>query len=125
MIIKPKDIKLFINHYKDMPSDFNLSLSAGKVDEAGDIAGGQTGAIKTFCVGMPMYSINGKMLGRLELSLYDNLDYYTGNDIEIPVESWRIKGYKGKGEKVLTYYQAKSKGLIKTNEIENDMYKKD
>lgn len=114
MIIKPKDIKLFINHYKDMPSDFNLSLSAGKVDEAGDIAGGQTGAIRTFCVGMPMYSIDGKMLGRLELSLYDNLDYYTGNDIEIPVELWRIKGYKGKGEKVLTYYQAKSKGLTKT-----------
>ena len=108
-----------------MPSDFYLSLSAGDVNEDGDIVGGQIGAIKTFCVGMPMYSIYGKIIGRLELSLYDNLDYYTDNDIKIPVELWRIKDYKGKRKKVLTYYQAKSKGLIKTNEIENDMYKKD
>lgn len=110
-----KDIRRFVNYHNIMPSNFKLSLEAGDVDEDGDIVGGQYGAIDTFCIGMPMYDLLGRMLGRLELTLFDALNYGTRTEenIEIPVEHWRIKDYKGPRQKVLTYYQAKEKGLLK------------
>lgn len=110
-----KDIRRFVNYYNQMPSDFNLSLNAGDVNEDGNIVGGQYGAIDTFCIGMPMYDLSGKMLGRLELSLFDFLNYGTRTEegIDIPVEHWIIRDYKGPRQKVLTYYQAKTKGLLK------------
>lgn len=110
-----RDIRRFVNYHGQMPSDFTLSLKAGKVDEDGNVDGGQYGAIDTFCVGMPMYSTDGKMLGRLELTLFDYLSYsdQTEEGMPIPVERWRIKDYTGPTTEVLTYYQAKEMGLIR------------
>lgn len=110
-----KNIARFVDCCEQMPSDFILSLKAGFVGNGGEIVAGQLGAIDTFCIGMPMYSLKGKMLGRLELSYFDNLDYTkrTEEGIEIPVEKWKIKGYTGPFVEVLTYYQAKDRGLIK------------
>lgn len=107
-------IRKFVFYHNKMPSDFKLSLDAGDVDEDGDMVGGQYGAIDTFCIGMPMYDLLGRMVGRLELTLFDYLNYTTRTEenIEIPVEKWRIKDYKGPRQKVLTYYQAKEKGLL-------------
>ena len=109
-----KYIRRFVDYHNKMPSDFILSLKAGYVDEDGDIVGGQYGAIDTFCIGMPMYDLLGRMVGRLELTLFDYLKYSsrTEENIEIPVEEWRIKDYKGQRQEVLTYYQAKEKGLL-------------
>lgn len=109
-----KDIRRFVDYHNKIPSDFKLSLEAGNVDEDGDIDGGQYGAIDTFCIGMPMYDLSGRMVGRLELTLFDALNYTTRTEenMEIPVEKWRIKDYKGPRQKVLTYYQAKERGLL-------------
>lgn len=109
-----RDIRRFVDYHNKIPSDFELSLEAGDVDDDGDIIRGQYGAIDTFCIGMPMYDLLGRMVGRLELTLFNALNYTTRTEenIEIPVEKWRIKDYKGPRQKVLTYYQAKEKGLL-------------
>lgn len=110
----PKDIKKFVDYHNVMPPYFELSLEAGDVNEDGYIVGGQYGAIETFRIGMPMYALSGKMIGRLELTLFDGLYYATTTEenMDIPVERWRIKDYKGPIQEVLTYYQAKEKGLL-------------
>jgi hypothetical protein len=108
-------LRRFIDCYDLIPSDFKLSLDAGYITTAGTIGGMQQGALETFAVGMPIYSLEGKYLGRLSIGLYDNLNYAkrTKEGIEIPVEEWKIEGYEGEWQKILTYYQAKEKGLLK------------
>lgn len=110
-----KQLRNFIGYYDLMPSDFILGLDAGHINTDGTISGMQVGAQKTFAVGMPIYSLKGEYLGRLSVGLYDILNYTerTEEGIEIPVEEWKIEGYKGEWQKILTYYQAKEKGLLK------------
>ena len=110
-----KKLRNFIGCYDLMPSDFILGLDAGHINTDGTIGGMQQGALETFAVGMPIYSLKGEYLGRLSVGLYDNLNYTerTEEGIKIPVEDWKIEGYKGEYQKILTYYQAKERGFMK------------
>lgn len=110
-----KQLRNFIGCYDLMPSDFILGLDAGGINTDGIISGSQVGALETFAVGMPIYSLKGEYLGRLSVGLYDRLNYTerTEEGIEIPVEYWKVEGYKGEWQKILTYYQAKDRGLLK------------
>lgn len=110
-----KQLRNFIGCYDLMPSDFILGLDAGYISTDGTLGGAQVGAMKTFAVGMPIYSLKGEYLGRLSVGLYDILTYTerTEEGIEIPVEDWKVEGYKGEWQKILTYYQAKDRGLLK------------
>ena len=96
-------IKRFIDEYKNDYSE-SLKYLAGEICENGNITNQQNGAEETFSVGMPVYSADGDELGRLSIGLFDNLDYST-DGIKIPVETWQVKGYKGKRQKVKTFYQ--------------------
>ena len=98
-----KNIKRFIDEYKKDYSEA-LKYDAGEVCEDGDITNQQKGAEETFSVGMPVYSVNGEELGRLSIGLFTDLDYST-DGIKIPVETWRINGYKGKRQRIKTFYQ--------------------
>ena len=99
-------------------SDFQLSLSAGKVyprikdgfeyTEQGQIGFETAGAQETFAIGMPMFSQDGEYLGRLGVGFYNNLPWAErdGRGEEIPVHYWKIEGYNGdKIQEPLTYYQ--------------------
>jgi hypothetical protein len=100
-----KKIKRFIDEYKKCYLK-NLKYYAGEVCENGDITLQQWGAEETFSVGMPAYSISGEKLGNLSIGLFDNFNYSTM--IKIPVETWRIDNYKGKRQKIKTFYQKKA-----------------
>lgn len=99
-------IKLFINEYKNKYDKQTLSYKAGEICEDGDITHQQKGAEETFSIGMPIYDKDGNELGRLSVGLLENLDYHTPDiDIEIPVYTWRVDGYKGKRQTIKTFYQ--------------------
>lgn len=110
-----KKLRNFIGCYDLMPSEFILGLDAGHINTDGTIGGCQAGAMETFAVGMPIYNLIGEYLGRLSIGLYDCLNYAerTEEGIKIPVEVWRIEDYEGEWQEILTYYQAKEKGLLK------------
>lgn len=104
-------IKLFISEYKTRYDEETLQYKAGEVCEDGDITNQQKGAEDTFAIGMPVYDTGGNELGRLSVGLFDNLDYSTPDlDIEIPVYTWRIDGYRGERKIIKTYYQIKQGG---------------
>jgi hypothetical protein len=101
-----KTIKLFIQDCTTKYEDFNLSLRSGYIDEEGCICNAQMGALETFSVGMPVYGENGDEIGRLSIGLFKNLNYANDNiDLEIPVEYWKVDGYKGKRQSIKTYHQ--------------------
>lgn len=98
----------FIDNHNVEYDDFTLGLKAGYVSRDGRIDNQQRGIESTFSVGMPVYGEkSGELLGRLNLHLYQHLNYTTktvdGDDI--PVEGWKIDGYEGKGEDIITYHQ--------------------
>ena len=117
---KSMKINRFVKTHTDKHSAFTLSLSAGYVNEGGVICREQYGAKDTFAVGMPVYSESGEELGRLSIGLWKHLDYSsrTNDGLEIPVEHWRIDGYKGKSQPIKTYFQHKAElvGVVSTNE---------
>lgn len=104
-----KQIKLFINEYKTKYDDQTLTYKAGEICEDGDITNQQKGAEDTFAIGMPIYDTDGKELGKLSIGLFNNFNYHTPDlDIEIPVFTWRIDGYKGERKIIKTFYQIKN-----------------
>lgn len=114
-----KTIKRFVDDCKRRKkhSDFILSLSAGRVTSDGIVTGQQRGAEDTFSLGMPIYDEAGSFLGKLELGLFDNLNYSskTKEGLDIPVEKWMIHGYSGESKKLKTYWQVRA-GLIDVGE---------
>jgi hypothetical protein len=102
-------IKQFIDEYKKDYSEL-LKYFAGEICENGEITNQQKGAEETFSVGMPVYDIDGKELGRLSIGLFSNLNYHT-EGIIIPVETWKVDNYKGKRQKIKTFYQQNSSPL--------------
>lgn len=103
----------------EFPKRQLIACEAGYIyDDEGTIAYETIGAQETFAVGMPMYDQQGKMLGRLTLDFYDNLDYTMeesdGKEIKVPSEYWRIAGYEPDPDRKetiypLTYYQLKAR----------------
>jgi len=104
-----KTIKMFVTDKRPRYTDFQLNLSAGIIHENGEIDRQQRGAEETFSIGMPVYSESGEELGRLSIGLFENLNYsqehFKG---DIPVEYWRVDGYKGERQKIKTYWQVKN-----------------
>lgn len=88
---------------KDYPHLFDRDLKyySGWVLESGRIAHEQTGAQATFFVGLPIYNYDYQRLGVLSY-VCDDDGYYL----------WKILGYKGKQQRVKTYWQALKEGVI-------------
>ncbi len=83
-------------------------FSNGFIDSDGNICYEQKGAEDTFSIGMPVYSLDGVLLGRLTRGFYRHLDYTTkdGMGNNIPVPTWRVDGFKGEGSTdYKTYWQ--------------------
>ena len=88
---------------------FTLGLKAGYIDEEGCICSAQMGMLDTFAIGMPVYGEDDQEVGRLSLALFKNLNYANDKiDMEIPVEYWRVEGYKGKRQSIKTYHQVQA-----------------
>jgi hypothetical protein len=102
-----KNIKLFINEYKTKYDNKTLSYYAGEICQDGDITNQQRGAEETFCIGMPIFDEEGNELGKLSIGLFEDLNYSVLDmEIKIPVETWRVDGYKSDVRKrIKTYYQ--------------------
>jgi len=99
-------IKEFKNEIKTKYDNPTLALDAGKINNSGIISSYQLGAKKTFAVGMPVYDLDKNEIGRLSIGLWTNLDYHIeGSDMKVSAYHWRIDGYKGEQQKILTYYQ--------------------
>ena len=109
-------IKRFIDDCLTEYGDFDLSLRAGYIDEDGCICNAQVGALKTFSVGMPIYGDDDVEIGRLSIGLFKNLNWSNDKiDLEIPVDFWKVEGYKGKRQNVRTYHQLAPKAQSKSN----------
>lgn len=101
-----KHIKRFVADKRPRYSEFMLGLSAGYIDEEGCICNAQMGALETFSVGMPVYDVNNTEIGKLSIGLFKSLNYGQEHfDGDIPVEYWRVDGYKGERQDVKTYWQ--------------------
>jgi hypothetical protein len=100
-----RTIKLFVYEYDKKYTD-SLQYSAGEICENGDITNQKAGAEETFSIGMPVYDMDNNEIGKLSMCLFDNLNYSLDLDIKIPVETWRVIGYKGKRQNIKTFYQA-------------------
>lgn len=107
------NIKRFVDDLESVHSDFTLKLSAGYIDTQGVICREQFGAKDTFSVGMPVYGEDDKMIGRLSIGLWENLNYATKtkDGLDIPAECWRVDGYTGKRQDIKTYWQVKDKDI--------------
>lgn len=116
--MKINNLKLFINEYKNKYDDL-LQYYAGVICEDGDITYQQAGAEETFSIGMPVYDMNNQEIGRLSVGLFDNLNYLADLDIKIPVYTWRVVGYKGKRQKIKTFYQVRGNIKKLTKQYEN------
>lgn len=88
---------------KDYPHlfDRHLKYHSGWVLENGRIAHEQIGVQATFFVGLPIYNYDYQRLGVLSY-VCDDDGYYL----------WKILGYKGKQQRVKTYWQALKEGGI-------------
>lgn len=106
-----KIIKRFIDDFKNDYSK-NLKYSAGEICEDGDITNQQQGAENTFSIGMPIYSLDGVEIGKISMGLFHGFNYLRkAGEIDIPVETWRVEGYKGPRQKIKTYYQINAERL--------------
>lgn len=100
-------LKRFIDNHDTKYDQFTLSLDAGSIGEDGIIGYQQLGILDTFSIGMPIYTYDNEYIGRLSVGLFKNLNYSkkTTDGLDIPVECWRVDGYKGKPQKIKTYHQ--------------------
>lgn len=107
-----KEIKKFIDHYKD--EDVDTAYHAGRViryDNNFAIGYEMRGAEETFSIGQPVYDEDKNLMGYLGIGLYGALNY--SSKIRIPVEHWVIclpTSYCEIGKKVYTYWQTKKEG---------------
>src|SRR5574344_323508 len=102
-----KSLKRFVDTYNNNYDEFTLSLDAGSVDKDGCICNSQLGIQDTFAVGMPVYGEDGREIGRLSIGLFQNLNYSdrAKGELKIPVEFWKVEGYKSQYQKIRTYHQ--------------------
>lgn len=107
-------IPVFVHEVDRKFDNLILGCKAGKVypksseTEAGQIGYETIGAQETFAIGMPMFSQEGKFLGRLGIGFYDGLNWAQkdGMGKDIPVHYWKIEGYnESVTQEPLTYYQ--------------------
>ena len=107
-VLTMNEIKRFV---ADIDSNYSESIKycAGQVEINGNITQSQLGAIRTFSIGMPVFSTDNKFLGYLGLRLWESLDYAIEsnrtNRHKIPVEHWVIEGYRGNRMPIKTYWQ--------------------
>lgn len=100
-------MKMFIDDFNNMSNLDFTDYRAGEITEEGVIAYYQEGGAKSFSIGMPVYSMNDKFIGRLSCGCYDNLNYDTKDlfGTPIPATKWFIEGYEGNRQAVKTYWQ--------------------
>ena len=100
-------MKLFCDDCNNMSNLDFTDYSAGGITEDGVIAYYQMGAEESFSVGMPIYSMDNKFIGRLSRGFYDWLscDIKDLFNTPVPAIKWFIEGYKGDRQPIKTYWQ--------------------